>query len=109
MAACVRQHPHGVAPAFDGLMVAAIEKARQWNILDGTRGGTDKLRAMGGSSATIDQWWREVSDTYQEALYFADKEPARCRKAALDYVLCATNPLPRRFEHKNARSHRGVK
>ena len=81
-----------------GDMVAAIEKARQWNILDGTRGGCDKLRAMGGSSATIDQWWREVSDTYQEALYFADKEPARCRKAALDYVLCATNPLPRRFE-----------
>ena len=79
-------------------MVAAIERARKWNVLDGTRGGSDKVLAMGGANATVDQWWRELNDPYQEAVYFAEKEPARCRKAALDYVLCATNPLPRRFD-----------
>ena len=80
-------------------MVAAIEKARGWHKIHGTRGGTSMAYALGGLDAKVDEWWRDVGSPYEEAIYFAEKDRrGRCEKAALDYVLCATNPLPRRFE-----------
>ena len=78
-------------------MVAAIEKARALDKLHATSAGTDKARALGGLEDQIDIWWREVADPYEEATYFAEKNGKRCRQSALDYVLCPTNPLPRRF------------
>ncbi len=78
-------------------MVAAIEKARDIDKLHATSAGTDKARALGGLEDRIDAWWREVAAPYEEATYFAEKNGGRCRQSALDYVLCPTNPLPRRF------------
>ncbi len=79
-------------------MVAAIEKARAAPKGEGTRLGSDKARALGGLNDLVDEWWRDFDDTYAEAVYFADKDGSRCRKAALDYVLNPSNAVPRRFD-----------
>ncbi len=78
-------------------MVAAIEKARDFDKFESTKTGSDKARALGGLKDKIDAWWRDLAAPYAEALYFAEKEPSRCRKAALDYVLCETNRLGNRL------------
>ena len=78
-------------------MVAAIEKARGRNKAIGTSAGTDKARALGGLDDKVDAWWRDFANPYDEIRYFAEKEPGRYRKAALEYVLCETNRLDYRF------------
>ena len=77
-------------------MVTALEKAREVNLLEGTRQATNKARSLGGLGEKVDEWWKEVGDVYEEATYFVDKNRKRCRDAALEYVMCETNNLARR-------------
>ena len=78
--------------------VDAIEKARLANKGDGTRIGTAKALSLGGLGDRVEAWWRDLADPFAEASYFAEKNPARCRAFARDYVLAETNALGRRCE-----------
>ena len=78
-------------------MVAAIEKARALNKLEGTLAGVGKAWAL-GLDDKIDAWWRDLANPYEEARYYIYSSPSRCRKMAYDYVMNPTNPFPRRVE-----------
>ncbi len=80
-------------------MVAAIDKARSCDPLNGTIGGSERALDYGGLDDVIATWWRDLGRPYDETIYFHDKNlPERARKTAYAFVMCPTNAIGRRID-----------